>query len=144
MTAQKREESLQDTPISNAAVGIYVDGVFLGRASGLATAIADLERVEVLRGPQGTLYGRNTTGGAINMITTRPGDELAFRQKVSLGNRDLWLSQTTLNVPVSDTVAARASYLRSDRGGWVSNHGARLCALRRCFAQEHLVGGCGG
>ncbi len=178
VTAQKRTESLQDTPISmaaftgdtldrmgissvididktvpnvvlnpfpasrtavtafirgvgnvdlqitkDAAVGIYVDGVFLGRASGLATDIADLERVEVLRGPQGTLYGRNTTGGAINMITAKPEQTLGFKQKLSAGNRDYWSSQTSLNLPITEDLAARLSYMVSDEGGWVDNLG---------------------
>ena len=108
----------------DAAVGIYVDGVFLGRASGLATEVADLERVEVLRGPQGTLYGRNTTGGAINMITTKPEQALKFKQQLSVGNRDYWRSQTMLNVPLTEQLAARVSYVGSQKNGWVKNAGS--------------------
>ena len=108
----------------DAAVGIYVDGVFLGRASGLATEVADLERVEVLRGPQGTLYGRNTTGGAINMVTTKPENALRFKQQISVGNRDYWRSQTMLNVPITDQLAARLSYVGARKNGWVKNAGS--------------------
>ena len=71
------------------AVGVYLNGVYLARSTGLATEVADLERIEVLRGPQGTLYGRNTTGGALNLITLKPDPAaIAFRQTLGTGNRD--------------------------------------------------------
>lgn len=108
----------------DAAVGIYIDGVFLGRSGGLAADIADLSRIEVLRGPQGTLYGRNTTGGAINMITAKPVEDLLFKQEFGVGNRDYFLSKTMLNIPLSDTFAVRMNYQRSDEGGWVNNVGS--------------------
>jgi iron complex outermembrane recepter protein len=107
----------------DAAVGIYLDGVYLGRTTGMASDFGDLQRIEVLRGPQGTLYGRNTTGGAINLITTAPEDELGFRQRVSVGNRDYWRSQTTLNLPITDQLAARINYVASRENGWVENIG---------------------
>src|SRR3546814_1916906 len=66
------------------AVGIYLDGVYIARSSGLALDLADLERIEVLRGPQGTLYGRNTTGVAVNMVTRRPSvDGVEIKQHLS-------------------------------------------------------------
>ncbi|MAC35792.1 MAG: hypothetical protein CME38_19645 [Haliea sp.] len=105
------------------AVGIYLDGVYLGRTTGMASDFGDLQRIEVLRGPQGTLYGRNTTGGAINLITATPEAELGFRQRVSAGNRDYWRSQTMLNLPITDTLAARMSYVASREDGWVENIG---------------------
>jgi len=141
VTAQKREQSLQDTPIAVTAfdeaaidaqgisnvkdlalfvpntmivespggttgatvairgattinpaitwepsVGLYLDGIFLGKNLGGIFEIAELQRVEVLRGPQGTLYGKNTVGGAINLITRQPGEEFGGRVDLSVGN----------------------------------------------------------
>ena len=70
------------------AVGIYLDGVYIGRHTGAVFDIVDLERIEVLRGPQGTLYGRNSTGGAINLVTRKPGDEPAFAQTLGYGSEN--------------------------------------------------------
>lgn len=109
----------QDPP-----VGIYVDGVYIARSTGTALDVADLERIEILRGPQGTLYGRNTTGGAINMVTRRPNtDALEFSQKFTVGNRNLFSSKTALNVPITDTFAAKLAYLTTENDGFVENTG---------------------
>jgi iron complex outermembrane receptor protein len=67
---------------NDSPVAIYVDGVYLGRAIGGLMDLVDLDRVEVLRGPQGTLFGRNTTGGAINLYTRPPADSFGFKQTV--------------------------------------------------------------
>ncbi|MBP9219692.1 MAG: TonB-dependent receptor, partial [Sterolibacterium sp.] len=83
----------------DAANGVYIDGVPVSRSVGLAADIADLERVELLRGPQGTLYGRNTTGGAIKFITVRPEKDRSFEQTLTLGNLGLVRSKTRLNLP---------------------------------------------
>ena len=106
------------------AVGIYLDGVYLGRSAGLTSDIADIAAIEVLRGPQGTLYGRNTTGGAIAIRSSTPDDTLSLKQKLSKGNRGYQRSLTQLNVPVSDAVMARLAFSRSGEDGWVNNSGA--------------------
>lgn len=103
------------------AAGIYLDGVPVGRGTGLAADIADLERVEVLRGPQGTLYGRNTTAGAINFINHQPGPNFSLEQRLSIGNQGLLGSQTRVNVPLGESLFTRFAYVRSVRDGWVRN-----------------------
>ncbi|WP_372809257.1 TonB-dependent receptor [Litorivivens sp.] len=109
----------QDPP-----VGIYVDGVYVARATGTALDVAELERMEILRGPQGTLYGRNTTGGAVNLITKRPSvDAFEFKQKFVLGNRDLFTSKTSANLPITDTLAAKVAFLTTSQRGWLENTG---------------------
>ncbi|CAA0092360.1 Pesticin receptor [Zhongshania aliphaticivorans] len=109
----------QDTPVA-----LYMDGVYIARSSGTSMDVAELARIEVLRGPQGTLYGRNTTGGAINLITKRPNTEaLEFSQVVSAGNRNLLRSKTSLNVPITDTLALKFAYLTESRDGFVENTG---------------------
>jgi iron complex outermembrane recepter protein len=104
------------------AVGVYLDGVYLGRSVGLAFDVADLERIEVLRGPQGTLYGRNTTGGAINLITRRPSnDGFTMEHKLMGGNRGYAAGKTMLNVPVTEDIALKVSALSSHKHGFVEN-----------------------
>ena len=109
----------QDPPI-----GIYVDGVYIARSTGTALDVAELQRIEVLRGPQGTLYGRNTTGGAINLVTKRPTTEaFEFKEKLTFGNRNQFTSKTTANIPISDTLAAKVAYLTTEMDGFIENTG---------------------
>ena len=106
------------------AVGVYMDGVYLARSTGLGADIADLERIEVLRGPQGTLYGRNTTGGALNLVTARPDTEaLAFSQVLGAGNREMMLAKASLNVPLTDQHAVKLAALGNRQDGFVRNSG---------------------
>jgi len=179
VTAQKREESLQTTPVSIAAFGakeleskgisgltdlranvpalqltpfpnnaattqifmrgvglsddqitqdggvaVYMDGVYIARSQGLAVEVADLERIEVLRGPQGTLYGRNATGGAINFITRKPDlGDFGFKGQVTIGNYDQRRFKVAVNIPVGQTIAARLSYVNEKQDGFIRNPG---------------------
>jgi iron complex outermembrane recepter protein len=81
------------------AVGIYMDGVYLGKMTGVSVDVAELERIEVLRGPQGTLYGRNSTGGAVNYITRKPSGEFGVRAIGSAGTDDYYASQLNVDTP---------------------------------------------
>ena len=176
VTARKREESLQETPVAVTAIGaesleqnrivdfmdlhnmapsvhiapytgnragpnlfirgmgalatqitkdyataIYIDDVPVGRGNALGTEIADLERIEILRGPQGASYGRNTTAGAVKFITAKPENDFSFEQKLDLGNYDRFASRTRVNVPVTDRLYTRIVYARASKDGWVKN-----------------------
>lgn len=113
--------NLDSQTTKDGANGIYIDGVPVGRTVGLAADVADLERVELLRGPQGTLYGRNTTGGAINFITVRPEKTFSFEQSLTAGSYGLLSGRTRVNVPLGDQVQTRMAYLHSSNRGWVDN-----------------------
>lgn len=115
----------QDNTVSrDAPVAIYQDGVYLGRAQGMGNELADLERVEVLRGPQGTLYGRNATAGAINFISRPPRlGKFGFEQKFTIGRYDEFRSRSSVNIPVGDSLAFELTYLRAKRDGFVKNIG---------------------
>ena len=100
-------------------VGIYVDGVYMGRTVGGVLDLVDPERVEVLRGPQGSLFGRNTIGGAISMTSKDPGDELEGYVKATAGNFNRIGLQGSVNVPFSETFKARFSAKYHKRDGYV-------------------------
>lgn len=113
------------------SVALYIDGVYVGTSIGSGIEAVDLERIEVLRGPQGTLYGRNSTGGAVSLVSRRPNIEsIEFKQQLTAGNFDALQSKTTVNVPLSaltggdDIAAAKFTYLYSERDGFVENLGA--------------------
>src|SRR6188768_3630561 len=97
-------------------VGLYIDGVYVPRTSGSVLRVLDIDRVEVLRGPQGTLFGRNSTGGAIRIFSKQPDDEFAGYLRGTLGNFDRTDLVGMLNVPLSDTLAMRVqgAYLAED------------------------------
>ena len=82
------------------SVGVYLDGIYLGRAAGQLVDLADMERVEVLRGPQGTLFGRNTIGGAINIISRKPTDKFEANGTVRVGNFNLIETRGAVNIPI--------------------------------------------
>jgi iron complex outermembrane receptor protein len=109
---------LQDHLITTEpGVGVYVDGVYLGRQVGQNWSLANVERVEVLRGPQGTLYGRNSIGGAINIITRQPGDENGGRMKLYAGTRGRIYGDIYYNAALSESFAVSAT------GSWTKRDG---------------------
>ncbi|MFO1466070.1 MAG: TonB-dependent receptor [Steroidobacteraceae bacterium] len=173
VTAQKREENLQDVPISVMAIdsaaltqrnviglsdindglvpglnlapypgsadfylptfrgissntafistpnpfAIHVDGVFISQFVGLNNPAADIERIEVLKGPQGVLSGRNSTGGAINIYMRKPElGKFGFKQELTFAKRGQFVSKTVFNVPMGETFAAKLAYAYTKRG----------------------------
>ena len=86
-------------PAREQGVGVYIDGVYLGRQHGLNAGFLDIERIEVLRGPQGTLFGRNTEGGAVNLISRAPTGEWGGSATTGFGNYSSYNSNLRLNLP---------------------------------------------
>ena len=177
VTAQKREESLQDTPVAVTAftetaiearglddiskianftpnlvfdttspisglssgaivfvrgignsdfslttdpgVGIYVDGVYMSRSAGGVLDVLDIERIEILRGPQGILFGRNTIGGAINITARKPDNELGGQVAVTAGNFERRDVRASVDVPISDQLRATIAVSEKNRDGFV-------------------------
>jgi iron complex outermembrane receptor protein len=89
-----QNQTARDTPI-----GVYVDGVYLGRSQGLNASLLDIDRIEVLRGPQGTLFGRNTEGGALSIVTKAPSGQLGIRGTVGYGNYGSYDGELHLDLP---------------------------------------------
>lgn len=171
VTAQRREESLQDVPISvaafsqealersgvNATIGLpqlvpsvqlvrsgpsamffvrgvgnssggtgeegtnafYVDGVFLPDVKQTALKFNNIERIEVLKGPQGTLFGRNSSGGLVNVITHEPGEKVEAKLNLGVANYETYTSQAYLAGPLADTLSADIALTGTDQGeGW--------------------------
>ena len=103
------------------SVGVYQDGVFLASRSGQLSQVFDLERIEVLRGPQGTLYGRNTPAGAIKYISRTPGDDFAVNGAVTLGNYNTLDIEAGVDVPLTDNLKFRVAGISKQRDGFVKN-----------------------
>jgi iron complex outermembrane receptor protein len=103
------------------SVALYLDGVYQGRASTGIFDLIDVERVEVLRGPQGTLFGRNSTGGAIQVITRSPTDESSLLAEVGAGNDDYYSARLIGNFPLTDRLYARAAIGWREREGYQEN-----------------------
>ena len=104
-------------------VSIYKDGVLMSLQTGSLFQTFDLDRTEVLRGPQGTLYGKNTTGGTINLHSVMPSDELEGYLQASYGNYKTNNFEGAVNLPINEQLAARVSFARRKSDGYIDNHG---------------------
>ncbi|MBO9623284.1 MAG: TonB-dependent receptor [Sphingomonas sp.] len=102
-------------------VGFYVDGVYIGRVGASTFDFVDVERVEVLRGPQGTLYGKNTTAGAVNITTRAPSFTPEARVELSVGNYDFLQAKSSVSAPLTDDLAFRLSTSGTYRRGTIEN-----------------------
>src|SRR5574338_1019894 len=102
------------------AVGVYVDDVYLSRIRGNQLDLLDVERIEVLRGPQGTLYGKNTIGGAIKFVSRKPGQDVRAEGSLTLGSFDQIDIKGAISGPLAPGVSAGVSVLRAQRDGFVA------------------------
>lgn len=105
----------------DSSVVVNVDGEYLNRGEVMNAALFDLDRVEVLRGPQGTLYGRNSTGGAVNFITRKPGDKFAVNADASYGNFNTVKANAGIDIPFGDMGGLRIAGVYSDHDGYFTH-----------------------
>ena len=104
---------------ADTSVGLYVDDVYIARQGANNFNLADIERIEVLRGPQGTLYGRNTNGGAIKIVTKKPTADNELAVRGSYGNHDRWDLKLSGNTALTDSLYARANFLTQQGDGYI-------------------------
>ena len=102
-------------------VGVYVDGIWVGRSGASNQSVLDIQSIEVLRGPQGTLFGKNTVSGAINITTRKPSDEFGGQATLEAGNFDYWRAMGTVNVPFTDTLYGKVTVSTTQRDGFAKD-----------------------
>ena len=105
----------------DSGIGVYLDGVYIGRDLGTQFEAADIARIEVLSGPQGTLFGRNTTGGLINYISRTPSGEFSAHEELTFGNFGKFRTKTRVEFPEYDNVSVLVSYVHDQFDGYVKN-----------------------
>lgn len=105
----------------DSAVGTYIDGVYIGRASGALMDAVDVQSIQVLRGPQGTLFGKNTTGGAIVMTTVKPGPDFGGHVDGTVGNYGRMNASGAINLPITDTLSSRFTVASTNSDGYTEN-----------------------
>ena len=103
---------------TDPGVAIYLDGVYLARSLGNLLDLVDVERIEVLRGPQGTLYGKNTIGGAINVVSRKPASELELFGEMRVGEYDRIDARGSVSLPLGDTLAVRLAASTKNADGY--------------------------
>jgi iron complex outermembrane receptor protein len=111
---------------SERGVALYIDGIYVPRTNGSVFKVFDIERIEVLRGPQGTLFGRNSTGGAVRLVTRQPGPEFESYVRGTLGNFDRREVSGMVNVPVNEQFSIRAQGAYLEQDGYVTRGTQKL------------------
>ena len=106
---------------TESAVGVYINGVYAARSGGSLLAFNDIARVEVLKGPQGTLFGRNAAAGAISIVTNEPTDKFEGKARVRVGNDGRRYGDALVNIPLNQDMALRLSVLDNQSDGWIKD-----------------------
>jgi iron complex outermembrane receptor protein len=120
--SMRGQTAIPSAIVYDPAVGLYIDGVYVANGQAAMGTLLDVEDIEVSRGAQGTLFGRNNTGGSISLYTHKPEfDAYTAELSVSGGNMDLFGGRAILNVPLSDTFAVRFAYQNNQHEGWGSD-----------------------
>lgn len=113
--------STESLATADAPVGTYIDEIYVARQSANNFALFNVDRIEVLRGPQGTLFGRNTTGGAINVVLAQPGDEVSGFAEAGFGNFGRFSARASVDLPLADALSVNVSGYLIDDDGFVEN-----------------------
>lgn len=122
-----------NVPGTDRSLGIYIDGVPIAPGQGTAFELPAIARMEILRGPQGTLFGRNSTAGAISIVTRNPSGEFGFHQEVSIGNYNQFRTLTRVETPTWGPFSALVAYTHDERRGDIRNTGAGVVWDRTAF-----------
>jgi len=123
--------------LANPPIATYVDGIYVGRPDAMSGMLYDIDRVEVLRGPQGTLYGRNSTGGNVNIISAPPVPRFDATADASYGSYNDVLAHGMVNLPVTDTLALRGAVAYHANDGYVNTEGS---TSRNYGASDEMAG----
>ncbi|MFT4636305.1 MAG: iron complex outermembrane receptor protein [Chitinophagales bacterium] len=130
-----------DSAGSDPTVSMFVDDVYIARSGGGSSDLFDLERIEILRGPQGTLYGRNATGGAISMFTKKPSQEFEAKTSATVGDYGLSVLRGYVNGPINEKLAGKLTFSKRDRDGYAKNikNGQELDEADNTSARAQLL-----
>ncbi|MBN8807155.1 MAG: TonB-dependent receptor [Sphingomonas sp.] len=130
-----------DNPGLESSVAVFVDGVYRSRSGIGLNELGDIDRIEVLRGPQGTLFGRNASAGIISIYSKKPAFDFGAGGEVTYGNYNYWRFAGNVNVPLSETVAARVDGVYVSRDGFYKNltDGSRVNDRNRYFVRGQLL-----